>query len=133
MATEEIPGTRALDSASLFVCDTCRYDPDAREHEGRTGGVIFAEHIERLMARLDIRGVSLSRMSCLMACTRHCTVHLRSPGKLGYVIGGFAPTEESAQAVFDYVAHYRESPTGQVPYNLWPQGIKGHFIARTPP
>src|SRR5262249_14250410 len=97
------------------------------------GGAIFAEHLERLMARLGIRGVSLARMSCLMACTRHCTVHLRAPGKLGYVIGDFEPTEASAQVVFDYVAHYRESPTGQVPYRLWPPGIKGHFIARTPP
>jgi len=129
-----IPDTDSAPSpATLFVCDTCRYNRDVREHEGRTGGAIFAEHIERVMARLGIRGVQLARMSCLMACTRHCTLHLRSPGKLGYIIGDFEPTEASAQTVFDYLAHYRESPTGQVPYKLWPQGIKGHFIARTPP
>lgn len=128
-----MPDEGALDPATLFVCDTCRYSADTREREGRTGGAIFAEHIERVMQRLDIRGVVLSRMSCLMACTRHCTVHLRSQGKLGYVIGDFTPTEASAETVFDYLAHYRRSANGQVPYKLWPQGIKGHFIARVPP
>jgi predicted metal-binding protein len=123
----------ALDPATLFVCDTCRYERGAREHEGRSGGLIFAEHIERFMTSAGIRGVVLSRISCLMACTRHCTVHLRAPGKLGYVIGDFTPTETSARTLFDYIAHYRESPSGQVPYRLWPQAIKGRFIARTPP
>jgi predicted metal-binding protein len=68
-----------------------------------------------------------------MACTRHCTVHLRAAGKINYVIGDFEPTADSAATLLDYIAKYQLSATGQVPYNTWPQGIKGHFIARTPP
>lgn len=128
-SSSEIPSA----PATLFVCDTCRYEPQVREHEGRTGGEIFAELIERLLQHQGIRGITVQRISCLMACTRHCTAHLRSPGKFGYVIGDFRPDASSAQVLLDYAMKYRLSETGQVPYKTWPEGIKGHFIARTPP
>ncbi|MBL8268307.1 DUF1636 domain-containing protein [Steroidobacter sp.] len=120
-------------AVELFVCDTCRYRPDLREHEGRSGGVHFAEHIERRLHEAPIEGVQLHRVSCLMACSRHCTVHVRSAGKLGYVIGDFTPDEASATTLLDYVDLYRRSDTGVVAYRSWPTAIKGHFIARTPP
>ena len=120
-------------STTLFICDTCRYRPDARECDGKTGGVIFAEHVERCVEELRITDLALSRTSCLMACTRHCTVHLRAPAKIGYVIGDFEPSGASAAVLLDYVRKYQQSETGQVPYKLWPPGIKGHFIARMPP
>jgi predicted metal-binding protein len=117
----------------LFVCDTCRYRPDQRECEGRSGGVQLAEHLERQLSDAPIAGVQLRRVSCLMACSRHCTVHIRSAGKFGYLIGDFPPDAASAATVLTYVDLYRQSDTGQVPYRSWPQAIKGHFIARTPP
>lgn len=117
----------------LFVCDTCRYQPDLRKHEGRSGGVRFAEQIELRLREAPIAGVQLRRVSCLMACTRHCTVHVRSVGKIGYVIGNFTPDAASATTLLEYVDLYRQSDTGTVPYRSWPAAIKGHFIARTPP
>lgn len=118
---------------TLFVCDTCRYRSGEREHCGRTGGLIFAEHVKRCAEELRLTDLVLSRTSCLMACTRHCTVHLRAPAKIGYVIGDFEPTAASAAVLLEYVSQYQQSDTGQVPYKAWPPGIKGHFIARTPP
>ncbi|HWK49723.1 MAG TPA: DUF1636 domain-containing protein [Steroidobacter sp.] len=120
-------------AVELFVCDTCRYRPDLRECEGRSGGVHFAEQLERRLREAPIAGVHLRRVSCLMACSRHCTVHVRSAGKFGYFIGDFTPDAASAATLLDYVDLYRQSDTGQVPYRSWPQAIKGHFIARTPP
>ena len=125
--------TPSASSASLFICDTCRYRPEARECGGKTGGVIFAEHVQRCAEVLRITDLALLRTSCLMACTRHCTVHLRAPAKIGYVIGDFEPSGASAAVLLDYVRKYQQSETGQVPYKLWPPGIKGHFIARMPP
>jgi len=127
------PDAASVASATLFICDTCRFKADMREQEGRTGGAIFAEHVERSIARLQIESLDLRRVSCLMACTRHCTAHLRAPGKLGYLIGDFEPTASSAETLLDYVKKYQQSETGQVPYKTWPSAIKGHFIARTPP
>jgi predicted metal-binding protein len=127
-------GPAAIDAAvELFVCDTCRYRPDQRECESRSGGVHFAEHLERQLNDTPIAGVHLRRVSCLMACSRHCTVHVRSAGKFGYLIGDFTPDASSAMTLLAYVDLYRQSDTGQVPYRSWPQAIKGHFIARTPP
>lgn len=120
-------------TTTLYVCETCRYDNTAREHEGRAGGAIFHEHLCAELQNKPLADFRVSTTRCLMACDQHCTVHLRAPGKINYVIGRFAPTADSAAAVLDYAAKYQLSETGQVPYSTWPQGIKGHFIARTPP
>ena len=58
---------------------------------------------------------------------------LRAPGKVGYVLGRFAPDEDAATALLDYAVHYAESEHGRVPFKQWPKGVKGHFITRTPP
>ena len=72
-------------------------------------------------------------MPCLFACSRHCTVHIRAPGKIGYVLGDFTPDAPAAQAILAYAAHHAASAEGQVRYADWPEGVKGHFITRTPP
>lgn len=122
-------------TTTLYVCETCRYDTEAREHEGRTGGAIFFEQLDRQLQAHAAAAPELRLLTtrCLMACDRHCTVHLRAPGKINYVIGSFAPTRENAATLLDYIAKYQVSATGQVPYSTWPAGIKGHFIARMPP
>jgi predicted metal-binding protein len=52
---------------------------------------------------------------------------------MGYVLGKFAPTHKDAVALLDYIAHYLDSDEGIVPYGLWPDWVKGHFLARVPP
>ncbi|WP_286773256.1 DUF1636 domain-containing protein, partial [Sphingomonas sp. 66-10] len=78
-------------------------------------------------------GVAVQEMPCLFACRESCAVHLRAPGKVGYVLGRFDPTDEAARAILDYARAYAASEWGQVPYRDWPEGVKGHFITRTPP
>ncbi len=58
---------------------------------------------------------------------------MRAPGKIGYVLGRFEPTADSARAILDYAVRYADSEIGQVPYREWPEGVKGHFITRSPP
>ncbi|MDB6060130.1 MAG: hypothetical protein JWM78_233 [Verrucomicrobiaceae bacterium] len=118
---------------TVYVCETCRYNTASRTHDGRDGGAIFLEQIQHQLARESHQDIRVTATRCLMSCTRHCTVHLRAPGKINYVIGDFEPTAECAATLLDYVGKYQQSETGQVPYSTWPQGIKGHFIARTPP
>ena len=117
---------------TLYVCETCRFSEQAQEDEqGRRGGELLAEQVERLAATEP--DLTVRRMRCLMACRRHCVVHLRAPGKMSYVIGDFPPRADSAETLLAYARHYRQSDTGVVPYAHWPEGIKGHFIARVPP
>lgn len=118
-------------TTTIFVCDTCRYSHEDREGpEGRTGGEMLAERIERIAAGAP--EVAVRRQSCLMGCDRFCNTAVAAPGKLTYVLGMFAPTEASAEAVVAYARLHAGSESGQVPFRQWPQGVKGHFVARIP-
>ena len=120
---------------SVVVCSTCRLAADRRDDEqGRRGGAMLAEAL-RAVQDGDPRyaGIAVQEMPCLFACSRYCTVHIRAPGKIGYVLGDFQPEAEAARAILDYAVHHAASAEGQVRYADWPEGVKGHFIVRTPP
>lgn len=123
------------DGASVVICNTCRLSADEREDAaGRRGGALLVDALHAAKGTdPDYAGVAVQEMPCLFACTEFCTIHLRAPGKVGYVLGRFAPDAEAARAILDYAALYATSETGQVPFKQWPAGVKGHFITRTPP
>lgn len=123
------------DGPAVVACNTCRFSKEEREDEcGLRGG---ARMVEALRSARDsdprYAAIAVQEMPCLFACTEYCTVHLRAPGKVGYVLGRFVPDEQAATAILDYAAHYAQSEHGRVPFKQWPQGVKGHFITRTPP
>lgn len=125
----------SAEGPSLIVCSTCRYSAEEREDaDGVRGGALLAQAV-RTAAQGDARVAELAieEMPCLFNCTQHCSIHVRAPGKIGYVLGRFEPTADSAQAIVDYLAEYLQSEEGVVPYRRWPEGVKGHFIVRTPP
>lgn len=118
-------------TTTIFVCDTCRFSPQHKiGPHGRTGGEILAERIEDLA--VDAPELRVERLSCLMGCERHCNTAITAPGKLTYVLGMFTPTLASAEAVIEYARHHAASETGRVPFRQWPQGVRGHFVARIP-
>ena len=127
--------TRVEDGPAVVACNTCRFSPEQRDNaDGQRGGALLVSALRRVRAsdpRYD--GVAVQEMPCLFACTDFCTVHLRAPGKVGYVLGRFAPDEDAARAILDYAVHYAASEHGRVPFKEWPQGVKGHFITRMPP
>ncbi len=114
---------------TITVCDTCNYAPGQKMLDDKTGGEILAGHVERLAAE---KGIEVRRVSCLMGCERHCNVAIQEAGKLTYVLGKFTPDAEAAAAIIEYAERHGESETGQVPFKQWPQGVKGHFVARVP-
>lgn len=121
--------------AAVVACNTCRISADMREDgQGVRGGARLAAALRTIKAA-DPRyeAVAVQEMPCLFACTEFCTVHLRAPGKVSYVLGRFTPDEEAARAILDYAVHYAASEHGRVPFRDWPQGVKGHFITRSPP
>jgi predicted metal-binding protein len=120
---------------AVVVCSTCRFSADRRGDEsGQSGGALLARAMREVQASEPaLAGVAVQEMACLFACKRHCTVHVRAPGRMGYVLGDFAPEEAAARAILEYAARHAASPEGVVPYAEWPEGVKGHFITRTPP
>ncbi|WP_294188788.1 DUF1636 domain-containing protein [uncultured Sphingomonas sp.] len=121
--------------AAVVACNTCRHSAEAREDaEGKRGGARMVEALRRVAADDPaFASIAIEEMPCLFACQDFCTVHLRAPEKVGYVMGRFVPGEEAAQAILEYARAYADSEWGQVPFKQWPQGVKGHFITRTPP
>ena len=123
------------DGPAVVACNTCRLSADQREDDqGQRGGARLLAAL-RTVQQGDARyaGIAVQEMACLFACKDHCTVHLRAPGKVGYVLGRFDADEAAATAILDYAAAYGQSEHGRVPFKEWPQGVKGHFISRTPP
>ncbi len=117
---------------TIFVCDTCAFSAEAKtDRAGRTGGEILAGLVERAAAGAE--RVEVRRQSCLMGCEHPCNTAISAEGKLTYVLGRFEPGAASAEAVVDYARLHAESDSGVVPFRRWPQGVKGHFIARVPP
>lgn len=118
---------------SIIVCKTCRYSAAEKTGpDGRTGG----EHMLELLRQLtDQQGqpVEIGAQDCLWACSRHCNVLLRDDRRYSYLAGDFRPEAAQAQAILDWFAAHGCSETGEVAFRLWPDAIRGHFIARIPP
>ena len=110
----------------LFVCTTCR-GPD------RTTGVgaALASEVAALAADPAYAGVAVSPVECLWSCDRGASAQLRDAGKTGYVMGGLS--DGDARALLDFALAHAATTDGVVPYDAWPKGILGHFLARTPP
>lgn len=126
--------TRVTDGPAVVACNTCRFSADARDDAtGLRGGARLVEALKAVQAEPGYADVAVQEMPCLFACQDFCTVHLRASGKVGYVLGRFEPTEDAARAILEYAKLYAGSEMGQVPYRDWPDGVKGHFITRTPP
>ena len=120
---------------AVVACSSCRHSREAQEGpDGRRGGALLAEALRRVKASDPAYDdIAVHDMPCLFACIDHCTVHIRAPGKISYVLGRFEPGEDAARAILDYARAHAASEIGQVPFREWPQGVKGHFITRQPP
>ena len=125
----------ADDGPAIVACNTCRHSSESQsDAEGRRGGARLVQALRAVQQNNPrYAGIAVQEMPCLFSCTEFCSVHVRAPGKLGYVLGRFTPDEESATAILDYAVLHAASAHGRVPLKEWPKGVKGHFISRTPP
>jgi predicted metal-binding protein len=124
---------RAVESApQVVVCNTCRSPAASRDE--LAGGARLARLLRGVRAADPaLAGIAIEEMSCLFACSHSCAVHIRAPGRIGYVLGDFEPDAEAARAILVYARLHAESAEGEVGFADWPEGVKGHFITRTPP
>lgn len=110
-------------AADLIVCTTCR-GPG-----GVAGtGAALAAALTSLAAG---SGIAVTPAACLWSCGQGASAQLRGAGRTGYVMGGFVAAD--AAALLAFAAAYAATADGEVPFDRWPAGVLGHFIARTPP
>lgn len=124
-----IPQELNMPTTELIVCQTCDYSQDADTPHG--GSVLF-DKLQQALKQNPIDNLQLSSISCMMSCDRSCNVHLRSSGKISYLIGDLDASTEHIAMLLDYLKLYQHSDNGQVAYKLWPELIKGKFVARLP-
>lgn len=117
---------------TLTVCSSCKSAllPASGSPES-TDGEILAAALEA-KAGNQSPAVRIIRHECLWACRQSCVVLIQDAGKTGYLAGRFEAAAAAAEAILDWAAVYGESTAGEVPYAQWPEGMKGHFIARIP-
>ncbi len=113
------------DGTALVVCTTCR-GPGGDGDGGR-----LATELARLAGEPAYAGIAVAPLACLWSCGAGVSVQLRAPAKIGYVMGGFAAAD--ARDLLAFALAYAASVDGEVPFDDWPAGVLGHFIARTPP
>lgn len=132
MAPAKRTGNGARMPVTLTICSSCNSAPPS------ASGSFGPSDGERLAAALAAQtgnqraAVRIIRQDCLWACQQSCVVFIQEKGKTGYLGGRFEAGAAAAEAILDWVAVYAESATGEVPYAQWPEGMKGHFIARIP-
>lgn len=118
--------TAGPDGTALIVCTTCR---GPRRVDG--DGARLAASAAEIATEAGYAAITVAPVACLWSCAHGASAQLHAAGKVGYIMGGFAPGD--ARALLDFAAAYATSADGEVPYAAWPAGIHGHFIARTPP
>lgn len=111
----------------ITICETCKLPDWAERGMDKTDGEILAEAIEQ---RAAAAGIKTRRVACTMGCERACNIIVQGAGKIGYSLGKFDGNDADAEAIVSYATQHAASPSGQVPFRDWPQGVKGHFVSR---
>ncbi len=118
----------------IVFCITCRFsDAEPKGPDGRTGGETLAAEMEKLLRDRGRGDVKVARQACLWSCLRHCNVLFRDDQRYSFVAGDLTPSRATAEAMLAWFDLHGQSETGEIPFRCWPQGMRGHFIARIPP
>jgi predicted metal-binding protein len=118
---------------SLVFCTTCRFSSEEKTGpDGRTGGEMLIGHMETLLAERRRTDIAIQKQACLWNCKRHCSVVLRDDERFSYFTGDHSPERAQAEAILAWFDLHEQSPTGEVAFALWPDRMRGHFIARIP-
>jgi predicted metal-binding protein len=118
----------------LVLCNTCRF-PDGRktDDEGRTGGRAMIDCMRKVLDRSGRSDIAIVEHACLWNCTQGCSVVIRDSERFSFVTGRHAPTEQQAEAIIQWFDMHGATDSGDVSFRLWPDAMRGHFIARIPP
>jgi predicted metal-binding protein len=116
------------------MCTTCRFSAGEKTGpDGRTGGETLIAHMAEALQARGMNSVAVQTQACLWNCKRHCSVVLRDDERFTYFTGDHEPSRDQAEAILDWFQAHGESESGEVPFRLWPDRMRGHFIARIPP
>ncbi len=129
--TNDVNDASGAQATTLTVCTTCWNEAHRDLKMGTPDGEAFLAQMQA--AASDVPGLEVRGAACLMGCNHGCNLAISAEGKMSYVLGRFDGTADEAAEVVAYATQHAANDAGVVPYRSWPQGVKGHFIARIPP
>jgi predicted metal-binding protein len=119
---------------AIVICTTCKHaDGQKIDGQGRSAGAILVASMQNLLAETGRTDVTVETQACLWNCTQPCSVALRDDRRFSYITGRHPPTRAQAEAILGWFDLHGASETGEVPFRLWPDAMRGRFIARIPP
>jgi predicted metal-binding protein len=118
---------------SLIFCTTCRFSREEKTGaDGRTGGETLIDHVKTVLREKGRQDVQIQTQACLWNCKQHCSVVIQDDQRFSYFTGHHAPDKAQAEAILAWFDLHGQSDTGEVPFRVWPEEMRGHFIARIP-
>ena len=118
---------------TLFVCTSCYFAADQREHQGQRGGY----HLWQSLLQCQEKGqlppnFRVRQVECLSACNRFCTIAIASPEKTTLMFGDL-PALDSATAIVKLANQYVDSDDGVIHRRDRPALLQKGILARIPP
>ena len=125
------PG-RAPEPAAFYVCRSCVWSEDRRERDGKRQGTFLLEAVQaRIAAEPLPEALSLRGVYCLNGCKSPCNVAFRAAGKHHLRFSRLTPA--NARDVLAFARAYQASPTGLLPEEETPEGMRGKTTVCIPP
>ncbi|MCG8368457.1 MAG: DUF1636 domain-containing protein [Pseudanabaenales cyanobacterium] len=118
---------------TLFICTSCAFASDQREHLGQRGGY----HLWQSLLKCQQQGqlpptFRVQPVECLSACNRFCAIAIASPEKTTLMFGDL-PALDSATAIVQLAIQYATSGDGVIPRRDRPTLLQKGILARIPP
>ena len=118
----------------LVICTTCKFSETSKlGPDGRSGGEMMVDAVQEVLTKIGRSDIVVQPQACLWNCSKPCSVVLQDEDRFSYITGSNTPDEEQAEALIAWFDAHGATEDGQVPFKLWPQKMRGHFIARIPP
>jgi predicted metal-binding protein len=120
---------------TLFVCELCRFSRTDNTWEGRSGGALLNDQLDRGLTDRELNdALRVVQVRCMGACRRHCMLAFSSPGKLTFLFGDLRPGDDAtASAVLDFAEGYVQLADGKVPYKQRDPLLQQGMVAVLPP
>ncbi|MBW4477589.1 MAG: DUF1636 family protein [Tolypothrix brevis GSE-NOS-MK-07-07A] len=118
---------------TLFVCKSCHCSSEERPKNQPADGTILLDKLNGLRSKdLTSEDLEIKPVECLWACSQGCVVSISSPEKPTYLFVNL-PTEESPEALLEFMQMYIKSRKGNIAWKKFPKLLQLSIFASIPP
>lgn len=118
---------------TLFVCKSGQCSSEEEQKNQPTDGTIIIDKLNSLRSKdLTFDDLEIKPVECLWACSQGCVASISSPEKPTYLFVNL-PTEESPEALLEFMQMYIKSRKGNIAWKKFPKLLQSSIFASIPP